>query len=98
MKNPKYTSSSASCGTRHCSSHPTSSSRRPSHFLQQEVSQHKGLVVAALDPAFNTTSHVGRWGSTVTLLFESFAAADKPIKEGVIPENLQSVSGWLQTW
>ena len=56
MKNLKYTSSSASCGTRHCSSHPTSSSRRPSHFLQQDVSQQKGLVVGALDPAFTQPS------------------------------------------
>ena len=67
-------------------------------FLQQGVSQRKGLEVETLDPAFYTTFHVGRWGRTVALLLESFAAADKPLKESVIPENLQSVSGWLQTW
>ena len=55
----------------------------------------KGLMIGALDPTFDTTFHVDGWGNTVILLLESFADADKPIKESAIPENPQSVLDWL---
>ena len=52
-------------------------------------------MIVALDPTFNTTFHVESWGGTVIMLLESFADADKCIKESAIPENLQSVLDWL---
>ena len=52
-------------------------------------------MIEALDPTFDTTFHVESWGSTVIMLLESFADADKCIKESAIPENPQSVLDWL---
>ena len=52
-------------------------------------------MIRALHPTFDRTSHVGGWGGTVIMLLETFADADKPIKESVIPDNPQSVLDWL---
>ena len=56
------------------------------------------MTVGAPDPTFETTFCVRGWRGTVTLLLETFAAADKPIKPSAIPKNLQSVLDWLQCW
>ena len=74
------TSYSTSCETWHSFSHTTSSSGCPSH---------------APDPTFGTTFCVRGCRGTVTLLLETFPAADKPIKPGAIRGNLQSVLDWL---
>ena len=52
-------------------------------------------MLRALDPTFDRTSHVETWGGTVIMLLESFADANKPIKESAIPENPQSAFDWL---
>ena len=52
-------------------------------------------MIGALDTTFYTTIYVGGWGGNVILLLESFADADKPIKESTIPKNPQSVLDWL---
>ena len=52
-------------------------------------------MIRALHPTFDRTSHVESWGGTVIMLLESFADADKCIKESAIPENPQSALDWL---
>ena len=52
-------------------------------------------MIGALHLTFDTTFYVVGWGCNVIMLLESFADADKSIKESAIPENPQSVLDWL---
>ena len=52
-------------------------------------------MIEARHPTFDRTSHVEIWVSTVIMLLESLADADKPIKESTLQKNPQSVFDWL---